>query len=72
MIGPWCVEVRAVRPFTIHGDVYCELHVLADDDPTQITAVRVPQHAVDAQPEPGDRLTLTFLMGQVTGAKREA
>ena len=70
MVGSWSVEVKAVKPFTIHGDLYYELHVTRTDDSSgQVMAVRVPQHAVAGEPKTGDKLTLTFLMGQVTSAK---
>ena len=75
MVGSWSVEVQAVRPFTIHGDLYYELHVVRTDEPSaqppgQLLALRVPQHAADGQPSPGDRLNVSFLMGQVTAAVR--
>ena len=75
MVGSWSVEVKAVRPFTIHGDLYYELHVVRTDEPSaqppgQLLALRVPQHAVEGEPAAGDRLSVSFLMGQVTGAKR--
>ena len=70
MVGSWSVEVKAVRPFTIHGDLYYELHVVRiDDAPGNVLAIRVPRHAVKAEPKEGDRLKVTFLMGQVTSAK---
>jgi hypothetical protein len=70
MLGSWSVQVTAVRPFTIHGDLYYELDVLRLDDPSDAAlAIRVPQHAVNAAPKTGDKLALTFLMGQVTAAK---
>jgi len=68
--------VRDVRPFTIHGDLYYELHVLRFDEvapsevPASLFALRVPQHATQAVPQIGDRLVVTFLMGQVTGVKK--
>ena len=69
MIGNWSVQVRSVKPFTIHGDLYYELHVFRLDEPTgQLLAVRVPKHAAKDEPRAGDRLTISFLMGQVTGA----
>jgi hypothetical protein len=71
MIGNWSVEVKAVRPFTIHGDLYYELHVINPDNAQQLMALRVPQHAIEGVPTAGEKLTLTFLMGQVTQAKRE-
>ena len=73
LIGPWTVRVHAVRPFTIHGDVYYELHVTeaAAGETTSGSVVRLPEHALPgAAPAPGETLTLTFLMGQVTSAKR--
>ena len=70
MAGSWQVEVKAVRPFTIHGDLYFELHVVRTDEPGgQAFALRVPQHATASTPAAGDRLEVTFLMGQVTGAR---
>jgi hypothetical protein len=69
MIGTWTVHVRAVRPFTIHGDLYYELAVVRDDLPDQLLAIRVPQHATAGEPQPGAELTVQFLMGQVTSAK---
>ena len=71
MIGSWSVLVHAVRPFTIHGDLYYELHVTRlDEDQSQGLAIRVPQHAIAPAPQSGERLSLTFLMGQVTSASR--
>ena len=71
MVGSWSVEVKAARPFTIHGDLYYELHVVRTDDAAaQVLALRVPQHAVAGEPAAGDRLNVSFLMGQVTSAQR--
>ncbi|HZN69846.1 MAG TPA: hypothetical protein VFB66_31520 [Tepidisphaeraceae bacterium] len=69
--GDWPVEIRAARQFAIHGDLYYELHVVKTDDPSgEQTALRVPQHALNGPVGPGDRLVLSFLMGQVTAARR--
>ena len=70
MIGNWSVEVQAVRPFTIHGDLYYEVHVLNPDSPAEMIGLRIPQHAIDGPPAAGEKLNLTFLMGQITQAKR--
>jgi hypothetical protein len=70
LIGDWTVQIQSVRPFTIHGDLYYELHVLETDDSAQMRAVRVPQHAIIGEPQPGERVVISFLMGQVTAAKR--
>jgi hypothetical protein len=70
MIGSWQVLVHSVRPYTIHSDLYYELQVTRVDvaEPHGY-AVRVPQHAATQPPQVGDRLELTFLMGQITSAK---
>lgn len=67
MIGSWTVEVKDVRPFSIHGDQYFELHVVKTDQPGQLLAIRVPQHVLQ-EPKRDQTYTLTFLMGQVTAA----
>jgi len=70
MLGDWAIEVLAVRPFTIHGDLYYELQAVRTDDADKSPCVlRVPQHAVAGSPMVGQRLVVTFLMGQVTAAR---
>ena len=70
MVGSWSVLVHSVRPFTIHGDLYYELHVVKTDDATgSLFASKVPQHAADEMPQVGQRFTASFLMGQVTQLK---
>ena len=68
MVGSWTVDVAAVRPFTIHGDVYYEVDATRADDGSRL-ALRVPQHAAAGLAAPlaaGQRVAVTFLMGQVT------
>jgi hypothetical protein len=68
MTGSWLIEVKAVRPFSIHGDLYYELQAVRIDVPTTGDIVlRVPQHAAKTPPSVGQRLSVGFLMGQVTG-----
>ena len=65
MIGNWTVTVNDLRPFTIHGDEYFEMHVThAADNSDHL--VRVPRHAALTPVVAGTRVVLTFLMGQVT------
>jgi hypothetical protein len=76
MVGSWSVVIREVQPFTIHGDLYYEVQVLRIDDltapqgPPALFTLRVPQHAAPSVPEVGDRVAMTFLMGQVTSMKK--
>jgi len=59
--------VKAVRPFTIHGDIYWELQARRIDPASgDLLQLRVPQHAAKAEPLAGQRLSVAFLMGQVT------
>ena len=70
MVGNWTVQVKDVRPFLIHGDLYYELHVVrAGDAPDQMLALKVPQHAAAGEPRVGQTLEVTFLMGQVTAVR---
>lgn len=70
MTGSWRVRVHAVRPFSIHGDLYFEVHVTRLDDPAErMLAVRIPRHAAPTTPVSGQVLELAFLMGQVTSAR---
>ena len=66
LAGSWTVRVGDVRPFTIHGDLYYELHGTRVDDGSALV-LRVPQHAAATPPAAGQQVTVTFLMGQVTG-----
>ena len=70
MIGSWTVQVKAVKPFTIHGDLYYELQCVRTNDPSgTAVAIRVPQHATAGEPQAGQTLLIKFLMGQATEAK---
>ena len=71
MIGTWDVQVLASRPFTIHGDLYYELQARRiEEQSNNAYVLRVPQHAVQSPPQMGEKLRLTFLMGQITAAQR--
>ncbi len=65
MTGSWSIEVKSVRPFAIHGDIYWDLLATRIDMPGELS-LRVPQHATKVEPAAGQRLKVSFLMGQVT------
>jgi hypothetical protein len=77
MFGDWVVDVLRMQPVSIHGDLYYEVLVVRTDEAgdagpdagRQGVVLRVPQHTIASPPETGQRLKVTFLMGQVTGAK---
>ena len=71
MFGSWPVVIRSARPFSIHGDLYYEILVDRTDDPSAgATLLKVPHHAVTTEPAVGAKVTVTFLMGQVTAVAR--
>jgi hypothetical protein len=69
MVGSWTVTVHNIRPFTIHGDLYYELHVTKEGQASAM-AIRAPQHACGSI-SVGDTVAVTFLMGQVTSVKKQ-
>lgn len=70
MMGSWTVEVKAVRPFTIHGDLYYELDVVRVDEGVESGfRLRVPEHATNSPPVEGVWVVIEFLMGQVMSVK---
>jgi hypothetical protein len=69
LMGTWSVEIIAVKAYEIHSDRYFELLVTRLDDATESpeAVLRTPVHALGSlTPEPGQRVVITFLMGQVT------
>jgi hypothetical protein len=70
MTGSWQVLVKAVRPFTIHSDIYWELQVQRTDAAGDDFLLRVPQHAAKTEPLAGQKLSVVFLMGQVTAVSQ--
>lgn len=70
MIGEARVRVLESASYTIHGDLYYRLLVVpADDAEGAPSTIAVPRHAVAEQPVAGQALAVSFLMGQVTGAR---
>lgn len=70
MIGSWTVQVKTVKPFSIHGDLYYEVAAVRTNDAQgQPFTLRLPQHTTAGEPQPGQTLLVKFLMGQVTEAK---
>jgi len=73
LVGSWQVEIVAARPYEIHSDRYYELLVTRLDDLAGPSAeapeavLRAPAHAFSSPPAAGQRVAVSFLMGQVTG-----
>lgn len=73
LIGQMHAEVVAVQSTSIHGDIYYDMIArlrqvdAGEDDAAQDARVRVASHLCEREPVAGDRLTLSFLMGQING-----
>ncbi len=65
MTGEWLVRVQDLRAYTIHGDLYVELTVQPIEEGSTTTVLKVAEHALGTRPGVGDKLKVSFLMGQV-------
>ncbi len=64
--------LKKVQPVSIHGQVSWEIVFVHLDDPAeQLNAARVGPEAIEGQSlEPGDRITVDYLVGVVVKVKR--
>ena len=63
--------VNRIQPVSIHGQVALDIFWVDPDDPEgEIRHARVGNEAVPRNLEPGDRVTMHFLMGMVTEITR--
>jgi hypothetical protein len=61
------VLVRKIQPVSIHGQVSLDVYFVDPDDPQgQVSLARVGAESVPRRLEPGDRVTLHYLLGVVT------
>jgi hypothetical protein len=59
--------VQRIQPLSIHGQMSLDVFWLDPEDPEQeLRHARVGNEATPADLEKGDRITLHYLMGQVT------
>jgi hypothetical protein len=55
-----------LRPYNLHGEVYYEVrYALADGPGGPAQGARLPQDALYANPQPGDRVRLHFVMNML-------
>jgi hypothetical protein len=65
--------LKKIQPISVHGQISLDVqYIYADEDGEQIRVARVGSEAVDKGLDPGDRITLEFLMGVVTQVRRAA
>ena len=59
--------VTKIQPVSIHGQVSLDVYCVDPDDPQgQVTLARIGEESVPRNLEPGDRVTLHFILGVVT------
>jgi hypothetical protein len=65
--GTRTAVVKRVQPVSIHGQVSLDVFWVDPDDPEEeIRHARVGHESVPQGMEPGDRVTLHYLLGEVT------
>jgi hypothetical protein len=63
--------LKKIQPISVHGQISLDVqYIYADEDGEQIRVARVGPEAVDKGLDPGDRITLDFMMGAVTHISR--
>lgn len=65
------VLVTKVQPVSIHGQISLDVHFVdPDDSQGQVSLARVGPESVPQGLEAGDRVTLHYMLGQVTSITR--
>jgi len=64
--------LRKIQPISVHGQVSWDVFFSDPDDPDgPLQMARVGPEAVERDLEPGDRVTLQYLLGSVTNVTRD-
>lgn len=58
-----------VQPYTVHGSLYYQITYHTEDDTTP-RQLRINPEAFYRDPQPGDCVEATFLMGNLMGAQK--
>ena len=65
------VLVTKVQPVSIHGQISLDVYFVdPDDSQGQVSLARIGPEAVPQGLEAGDRVTLHYMLGQVTSISR--
>jgi hypothetical protein len=70
MSGTKDATLRAVRLIDIHGTRFYDLEYTHDDTPSQLRATRIGVESAYTDPQPGDQVSVSYLMNVVTGLAR--
>ncbi|MEE2792071.1 MAG: hypothetical protein VX453_10600 [Acidobacteriota bacterium] len=70
--GTRTTVLRKIQPISVHGQVSWDVFFSDPDDPDgPLQMARVGPEAVERGLEPGDRVTLQYLLGSVTNVTRD-
>ena len=65
------VLVTKVQPVSIHGQISLDVYFVdPDDSQAQVSLARIGPESVPKDLEAGDRVTLHYMLGQVTAITR--
>jgi len=61
------VEVTKIQPVSIHGQISLDVYFIdPDDSQGQVSLARIGPESTPKDMEPGDRVTLHYMLGVVT------
>ena len=70
MSGTKDATLQTVRLIDIHGTLFYDIEYSHDDEPGLPRAARVGLESAYAEPRPGDRIRVSYLMNVVTALAR--
>jgi hypothetical protein len=63
--------LKKIQPMSIHGQISLDVHYVYPDDPNgQIQVARLGPEAVEPGLEPGDTISVDYLLGVATSVRR--
>jgi hypothetical protein len=63
--------IKKVQPVSIHGQISLDVSFVTAEDPEgQVSLARLGPEAMPRNLEPGDRVTLNYMLGVVTSISR--
>lgn len=69
--GTKAALVTRVQPVSIHGQISLDVYFVDPDDPqSQVSLARIGPESVPKGLEAGERVTLHYMLGQVTSITR--
>jgi DNA polymerase-4 len=73
LTGSRAAVIHKLQPVSIHGQLSYDLHYIFQDEPdSQVRVARVGPEAMTPTIQAGDRVSLDFVIGVVTGVRRIA